>query len=195
MIGNQAESSDKEETMELIPPPKRTVLRQEMKICNTSFLLKSTLLFYNESICGNRVRTFTHEKFGWIFGHTGYPCSLLSELSANLPVHGNCAECSTEFTPMIGFLRSRFDQGQAMVAHPAPGVEDAQQETEIYLASFAWKILCTIQMSQSVEMVSNIHHKTFALNVRRNSPQPSIFVRWFNAITSTVKFGHTHLEL
>ena len=50
---------------------------------------------------------------------------------------GNCAECSTEFTPMIGFLRSRFDQGQAMVAHPAPGVEDAQQEMEIYLASFA----------------------------------------------------------
>ena len=78
---------------------------------------------------------------------------------------------------MIGFLRSRFDQGQAMVAHPAPGVEDAQQEMEIYLASFARKIICTIQMSQSVEMVSNIHHKTFALNVRRNSPQPSIFVR------------------
>jgi hypothetical protein len=50
---------------------------------------------------------------------------------------GNCAECSTEFTPMIGFLRSRFDQGQAMVAHPAPGVEDAQQEMEIHLASFA----------------------------------------------------------
>jgi hypothetical protein len=38
---------------------------------------------------------------------------------------------------MIGFLRSRFDQGQAMVAHPAPAVEDAQQEMEIYLASFA----------------------------------------------------------
>src|SRR5947207_15679192 len=39
-------------------------------------------------------------------------------------------------------------------------------------------------MSQSVEMVSNIHHKTFALNVRRNSPQPSIFVRSFSAITT-----------
>ena len=56
-------------------------------------------------------------------------------LTTNIP--GNCAECLTEFTPMIGFLRSRFDQGQAMVAHPAPGVEDAQQEMEIYLASFA----------------------------------------------------------
>jgi len=58
MIGNQAESSDKAETMELIQPPKRPVLRQEMKICHTSFLLKSTLLFSNESDGGNRVRTF-----------------------------------------------------------------------------------------------------------------------------------------
>jgi hypothetical protein len=64
IIGNQAESSDKPETMELRALPKCTVLRQEMKICHTSFLLKSTLLFYNESDCGNRVRTFTHEKFG-----------------------------------------------------------------------------------------------------------------------------------
>ena len=31
-------------------------------------------------------------------------------------------------------------------------------------------------MSQRVEMVSNIHHKTFALNVRRNSP----LVIWLN---------------
>ena len=38
---------------------------------------------------------------------------------------------------MIGFLRSRFDQGKTMMAHPAAGVEDAQQEMEIYLASFA----------------------------------------------------------
>ena len=62
-----------------------------------------------------------------------------AHLSGHLPpeASGNCAECLTEFTPMIGFLRSRFDQGQAMVAHPAPGVEDAQQEMEIYLASFA----------------------------------------------------------
>src|SRR5437764_15011145 len=71
--------------MELIAPPKRTVLRQEMKICHTSFLLKSTLLFSHKSDCGNHVRTFTHEKFGRIFGHTGSPRSLLSELSANLP--------------------------------------------------------------------------------------------------------------
>ncbi len=64
MIGNRAESSDEAETIELRAHPKRTVLRQEMKICLTSFLLKSTLLFSNETDGGNRVRTFTHEKFG-----------------------------------------------------------------------------------------------------------------------------------
>jgi len=63
-IGNQAESSDTPETMELIALPKRTVLRQQMKIRLAPFLLKSTLLFSNKSDCGNRVRTFTHEKFG-----------------------------------------------------------------------------------------------------------------------------------
>jgi len=58
-IGKWAQSSDTPETIELIPPPKRTVLKQEMKICHTSFLLKSTLLFSNESDGGNRVRRFT----------------------------------------------------------------------------------------------------------------------------------------
>ena len=37
-------------------------------------------------------------------------------------------------------------------------------------------------MSQSVEIVSNIQRKKFALNVRRDGPQPSIFVR--SAMTS-----------
>src|SRR6266568_9254638 len=60
MIGFWAESSDKAETMELRAHPKPTLLRQEMKICIASFLLKSTLLFSNESDCGNRVRTFSH---------------------------------------------------------------------------------------------------------------------------------------
>ncbi len=63
-IGFWAESSDKAETMELIAHQKRTLLRQELKICFPSFLLKSTLLFYNELDGGNRVRTFSHEKFG-----------------------------------------------------------------------------------------------------------------------------------
>ena len=38
-------------------------------------------------------------------------------------------------------------------------------------------------MSQNVEIVSNFQQKKFALKVRRNGPQPSIFVRSFSAIT------------
>jgi hypothetical protein len=38
-------------------------------------------------------------------------------------------------------------------------------------------------MSQDVEMVSNIQLKTFWLNVRRDGPQPRIFVRSFSQIT------------
>src|SRR5712691_12471178 len=64
MIGNLAESSDKVETMELIALQKRTLLRQWMKICLASFLWKSDLFFSHESDGGNRVRTFTGEKFG-----------------------------------------------------------------------------------------------------------------------------------
>ena len=65
--------------------PRADGARQQMKFRLPSFLLKSALIFYNESDCGNRVRRFTHEKFGWMFGHTGYSRSLLSEHSANLP--------------------------------------------------------------------------------------------------------------
>src|SRR5712692_3693239 len=64
MIGNLAESSDKPETMELRAHQKRTLLRQWMKICLASFLWKSDLFFSHESDGGNRVRTFTGEKFG-----------------------------------------------------------------------------------------------------------------------------------
>ena len=41
-------------------------------------------------------------------------------------------------------------------------------------------------MSQNVEIVSNFQQKKFALKVRRNGPQPSIFVRTFSAITTTI---------
>src|SRR6266700_4986220 len=57
--GKLGEYSDKAETMELIAHPKRTLLRQEMKIRTASFLLKSALFFSNESDCGNRVRIFS----------------------------------------------------------------------------------------------------------------------------------------
>jgi hypothetical protein len=36
-------------------------------------------------------------------------------------------------------------------------------------------------------MVSNIQRKKFALNVRRDGPQPSIFVRSFSPITTWVE--------
>ena len=39
-------------------------------------------------------------------------------------------------------------------------------------------------MSQIVEIASNIQRKFFALNVRRNGPQPSIFVRTFRSFTT-----------
>jgi hypothetical protein len=38
-------------------------------------------------------------------------------------------------------------------------------------------------MSQNVEIVSNIERKKFALNVRRDGYQPSIFVRTFRSFT------------
>jgi len=38
-------------------------------------------------------------------------------------------------------------------------------------------------MSQTMEIVSNFQHKKIGLNVRRNGPQPSIFVRSFSPIT------------
>ena len=103
--------------MELIAPPKRTVLRQEMKICNTSFLLKSTLLFSNKSDCGNHVRTFTHEKLGRIFGHTGSPRSLLSELSANLPIR-EINQCCKSIDELVIGLKVRRNQPQSSKIRP-----------------------------------------------------------------------------
>jgi len=44
-------------------------------------------------------------------------------------------------------------------------------------------------MSQNVEIASNIQRKFFALNVRRDGPQPSIFVRSFSAITISRRSG------
>jgi len=45
-------------------------------------------------------------------------------------------------------------------------------------------MIFTLKMSQNVEIVSNIQRKFFALNVRHNGPQPSIFVRTFRSFTS-----------
>jgi hypothetical protein len=43
--------------------------------------------------------------------------------------------------------------------------------------SFLLKMVCSYEMIQGVEMVSNIQPNFFALNVRRYGPPPSIFVR------------------
>src|SRR6266700_5305228 len=45
-------------------------------------------------------------------------------------------------------------------------------------------MFCCMKRSWTLEMASNIEHKKFALNVRRDGPQPSIFVRRFSAITN-----------
>ncbi len=45
------------------------------------------------------------------------------------------------------------------------------------------EIPVVMKRSRTLEMVSNLHRKILALNVRRDGPQPSIFVRSFNAIT------------
>ena len=40
-----------------------------------------------------------------------------------------------------------------------------------------------MKRSWALEMMSNIQRKKFALNVRRDGPQPSIFVRSFRSFT------------
>ena len=51
-----------------------------------------------------------------------------------------------------------------------------------------------MKRSRILEIVSNIQRKKFVLNVRRDGPQPSIFVRSFSQITSKVLFqGKLHI--
>ena len=73
-------------------------------------------------------------------------------------------------SPNDRILSSRFDQVRATVARTAPGGEDAKQRMEICTASFVWKMIFTIKMSQNVEIVSNFQQKKFALEVRHNGP-------------------------
>ncbi len=47
-------------------------------------------------------------------------------------------------------------------------------------------------MSQTVEIMSNLHSKKIGLNVRRNGPQPSICVRTLSPITN---YGHESLQI
>jgi hypothetical protein len=52
--------------------------------------------------------------------------------------------------------------------------------------SFLLKMACYYEMIEGVEVVSNIQRNFFDLNVRRDDPQPSIFVRAFRSFTSGV---------
>src|SRR6266487_4545967 len=44
---------------------------------------------------------------------------------------------------------------------------------------------CCMKRSRTLEMVSNLQGKFFALKVRRDGPQPSIFVRSFRSFTNS----------
>jgi len=66
---------------------------------------------------------------------------------------------------MIEFLRSRFDQARTSVARTAPGAEDARERMEIRHTSFLLKMVCSYEMIQGVEVVSNIQPNFFALKV------------------------------
>jgi len=70
----------------------------------------------------------------------------------------------------------------------ASGAGDSMQGMEVIAVSHAPKMLCCHKMSQKMEIMSNIERKKFALNVRRNGPQPSIFVRTLSAITTGLGF-------
>src|SRR6266700_4596056 len=81
-------------------------------------------------------------------------------------------------------LPSRFDQAVNSMVCAASGAGDSMQGMEVIAVSHAPKMLSCHKMSQKMEIMSNIQRKFFALNVRRDGPQPSIFVRSFSAITS-----------
>jgi hypothetical protein len=59
----------------------------------------------------------------------------------------------------------------------------SMQGMEVRAISHALKMLHYHKMSDKMEIMSNIERRFFALNVRRNGPQPSIFVRTLSAIT------------
>ena len=59
---------------------------------------------------------------------------------------------------------------------------DVKDENLCYLFS-SEKMSCCMKRSRTLEMVSNLQRKKFALNVRRDGPHPSICVRSFRSFT------------
>ena|SRR6059036_1489215 len=82
-------------------------------------------------------------------------------------------------------LRSKFDQAVNSMVCAASGAGRFDQGMEVSAVSHAPKILCCHKMRKTMEIMSNIERKSFALNVRRDGSQPSIFVRTLSAITSS----------
>ena len=92
----------------------------------------------------------------------------------------------SQFTTNDRILRSRFDQGRTAVVRTAPGGEYPSQQMEICTAFFTLKMACCHEMSQRVEVLSNLQVSFFDLKVRHRGSQSSIFVRTFRSFTRSV---------
>src|SRR5258708_27914702 len=69
------------------------------------------------------------------------------------------------------------------VRHPGHAAPDVRDENLCHLFS-PEKCPVVMKRSRTMEIVSNLHPQKIALKVRRDGPQPTIFVRSFSAITS-----------
>src|SRR6266487_6827370 len=87
-------------------------------------------------------------------------------------------------SPNDRILRSRFDQARTSIACAAPEAAGARERMKIRHTSFLLKMVCSHEMIEDVEVVSNLQCKFFDLKVRRDDPQPSIFVRAFRSFTN-----------
>ena len=69
---------------------------------------------------------------------------------------------------------------------------DGRDENLCHLSS-PEKCPVVMKRSQILEIVSNLHLQKIALKVRRDGPQPSIFVRSFSQITTSFRWSKTHI--
>ena len=97
---------------------------------------------------------------------------------------GKWREGSTEFTPMIELCAQGSINPEATRVEPLLEQDLRCERWKSVLRLFFWKMSCCMKRSRTLEMVSNIQRKKFALNVRRDGPQPSILVRSFRSFTN-----------
>jgi hypothetical protein len=79
--------------------------------------------------------------------------------------------------PNPRMLRSMFEHVRIIAPHAAPELKMPSNKWKSLLHLLCGKIVFSYEVHLNVEIASNIQDKFFALNVRRNSPQPSVFVR------------------